>query len=95
MIWIGCVVVVIAYFFLYQGTVLTYLISFFVIGPLGISGVPSEWLWLRVLGVLAVIAACVAPFALPACAVVWLLRIFVPDRIVSILVEVVGSVWTV
>ena len=80
-VWIGSVVVGISFFFLDKSTILSFFIAILVIGITGISTGPSD-----ALKVVPFVATCMAAFALPAWAMVWLLRNFASDRIVSILV---------
>lgn len=87
MIWTGCVIIGISYYFLKRGTILNYAIVFLVFEIIGQpTGRQDEWVWLDVLRVVAVTATGVAAFALPALAAVLLLRRFVPNRMISVLV---------
>lgn len=87
MIWTGCVIIGISIYFIKRGTVLSYVIVFLVYGITGQpTGRQGEWVWLDAARVVAVTGAGVAAFALPALAAVWLLRRFVPNRMISVLV---------
>ena len=86
-IWTGCAVIGIAYFFVKRGTILNYVIVLLVFGITGQpTGRQDEWVWLDAARVMAVTVAGVAAFALPALATVTLVRRFVSDRVISVLV---------